>query len=312
MSRKKISVIGAGNVGATAAHWLVQKELADVVLVDIVDGLAAGKALDLYEASPVERCDVALTGTTDYTHTANSDITIITSGLARKPGMSRDDLLKANAKIVSEVTRSVVQHSPETFIIVVSNPLDVMVYVAAKASGFPKNRVMGMAGILDSARYRSFIAEALNVSVADIQALLLGGHGDDMVPLPRYTTVAGIPLTELLDTQTIEKIVDRTRKGGIEIVNLLKTGSAYYAPSAGAVEMAEAIIKDKKRILPCCAYCDSEYGIGGAFVGVPVVLGSGGVERIIELDLNAQEKSMLDASAAHVKELVTQVDKLGV
>ena len=312
MSRKKISVIGAGNVGATAAHWLVQKELTDVVLVDIVDGLAAGKALDLYEASPVERCDVALTGTTDYTHTANSDITIITSGLARKPGMSRDDLLKANAKIVSEVTRSVVQHSPETFIIVVSNPLDVMVYVAAKASGFPKNRVMGMAGILDSARYRSFIAEALNVSVADIQALLLGGHGDDMVPLPRYTTVAGIPLTELLDTQTIEKIVDRTRKGGIEIVNLLKTGSAYYAPSAGAVEMAEAIIKDKKRILPCCAYCDSEYGIGGAFVGVPVVLGSGGVERIIELDLNAQEKSMLDASAAHVKELVTQVDKLGV
>ena len=312
MSRKKISVIGAGNVGATAAHWLVQKELADVVLVDIVDGLAAGKALDLYEASPVERCDVALTGTTDYTHTANSDITIITSGLARKPGMSRDDLLEANAKIVSEVTRSVVQHSPETFIIVVSNPLDVMVYVAAKASGFPKNRVMGMAGILDSARYRSFIAEALNVSVADIQALLLGGHGDDMVPLPRYTTVAGIPLTELLDTQTIEKIVDRTRKGGIEIVNLLKTGSAYYAPSAGAVEMAEAIIKDKKRILPCCAYCDSEYGIGGAFVGVPVVLGSGGVERIIELDLNAQEKSMLDASAAHVKELVTQVDKLGV
>ena len=312
MSRKKISVIGAGNVGATAAHWLVQKELTDVVLVDIVDGLAAGKALDLYEASPVERCDVALTGTTDYTHTANSDITIITSGLARKPGMSRDDLLKANAKIVGEVTRCVLQHSPETFIIVVSNPLDVMVYVAATASGFPKNRVMGMAGILDSARYRSFIAEALNVSVADIQALLLGGHGDDMVPLPRYTTVAGIPLTELLDTQTIEKIVDRTRKGGIEIVNLLKTGSAYYAPSAGAVEMAEAIIKDKKRILPCCAYCDSEYGIGGAFVGVPVVLGSGGVERIIELDLNAQEKSMLDASAAHVKELVTQVDKLGV
>ena len=312
MSRKKISVIGAGNVGATAAHWLVQKELADVVLVDIVDGLAAGKALDLYEASPVERCDVALTGTTDYTHTANSDITIITSGLARKPGMSRDDLLEANAKIVSEVTRSVVQHSPETFIIVVSNPLDVMVYVAAKASGFPKNRVMGMAGILDSARYRSFIAEALNVSVADIQALLLGGHGDDMVPLPRYTTVAGIPLTELLDTQTIEKIVDRTRKGGIEIVNLLKTGSAYYAPSAGAVEMAEAILKDKKRILPCCAYCDTEYGIGGAFVGVPVVLGAGGVERIIELKLNAQEKSMLHASAAHVKELVVQVEKLGL
>ena len=312
MARKKVSIIGAGNVGATAAHWLVQKEIADIVMLDIVEGLAAGKALDLYEASPVGRYDIKLVGTCRYADTADSDVVIITSGLARKPGMSRDDLLKANAKIVSQVTRSVVEKSPNAFLIIVSNPLDVMTYVAAKVSQLPKNRVMGMAGILDTARYRSFIAEAIGVSVCDIQAILLGGHGDDMVPLPRYTTISGIPLTELLDTSAIETIVERTRKGGIEIVNLLKTGSAYYAPSAGAVEMAEAILKDKRRVLPCCAYCDAEYSVGGAFVGVPVVLGAKGIEKIIELKLTNDEKTLLADSVAHVKELTRQVDQLNL
>jgi len=310
MARKKISVIGAGNVGATCAHWLAQKELADVVMLDIVDGLAAGKALDLYEASPVGGFDVKLIGTCDYAETADSDVVIITSGKARTPGMSRDDLLKINTKIVTEVTASVVANSPDTFIIVVSNPLDVMTYVAAKVSGLAKNRVVGMAGILDSARFRSFIAEALNVSVADISAMLMGGHGDDMVPLPRYTTVSGIPLTELLDQASIEAIVDRTRKGGIEIVNLLKTGSAYYAPSIAAAQMAEAVIKDKRRLLPCCAWCDSEYGVGGAFVGVPIILGAAGVEKIIELHLTPQEKHMFDESVSHVKELIENVEKI--
>ncbi len=308
--RRKISIIGAGNVGASCAQWLVEKELADLVLLDIVDGLAAGKALDLYESTPIGRYDVKLTGTTDYAATAGSDVVIITSGLARKPGMSRDDLLKKNVEIVAEVTRNVARHSPQAFIIVVSNPLDAMTYVAGKVSGFPKHRVMGMAGVLDTARYRSFIAEALNVSVADISAMLLGGHGDDMVPLPRYTTVAGIPITELLDNAKIDAIVDRTRKGGIEIVNLLKTGSAFYAPGAAAVEMAEAILKDKKRVLPCCACCESEYGAGGCFVGVPVVLGAGGVERVLELRLNASECKMMEESIEHVRQLVRQVDAL--
>lgn len=312
MSRKKISIIGAGNVGATCAHWLVKKELADIVLLDIVEGLPQGKALDMFEASPVERYDVKVTGTNDYADTAGSDVVIITSGLARKPGMSRDDLLKKNLEIVSGVTREVVKQSPDAILIIVSNPLDAMVYVAWKASGFPQQRVLGMAGILDTARYRSFIAEALNVSVTDIQALLLGGHGDDMVPLPRYTTVSGIPVTELLATDKLEAIVDRARKGGIEIVNLLKTGSAYYAPGAGAAEMAEAILKDKRRILPCCVYCDKEYGIGGYFVGVPVILGANGVEQVVELQLNADEKQLLDASVDHVKQLIAQVDEIGV
>jgi len=312
MARKKISIIGAGNVGATCAHWLVKKELADIVLLDIVEGLAQGKALDMYEASPVERYDVKVTGTNDYADTANSDVVIITSGLARKPGMSRDDLLKKNLEIVSGVAHEVIKHSPSAILIVVSNPLDAMVYVAWKASGLPEQKVLGMAGILDTARYRSFIAEALDVSVTDIQALLLGGHGDDMVPLPRYTTVAGIPVTELLAQDKIEAIIDRTRKGGIEIVNLLKTGSAYYAPGAGAAEMAEAILKDKRRILPCCVYCDKEYGVGGYFVGVPVVLGENGVEKIVELQLNAEEKQWFDASVDHVKQLISQVDEIGV
>jgi len=310
LARRKISIIGAGNVGATCAHWLAEKELGDVVMLDIVDGLAAGKALDLYESSPVGGFDVKLTGTCDYADTAGSDVVIITSGLARKPGMSRDDLLKKNTEIVSQVSRSVAAQSPDAFLIVVSNPLDAMTYVAAKVTGFPKNRVMGMAGGLDSARYRCFIAEALHVSVRDVTAMLMGGHGDDMVPLPRYTTVAGIPVTELLDAKTLEAIVDRARKGGIEIVNLLKTGSAYYAPSAAAVEMTEAILKDQRRVIPCCAYCDKEYGIGGYFVGVPVVLGSGGVEKVIELRLDPQEKTLLQVSIEHVKDLVRQVDPL--
>jgi malate dehydrogenase len=310
LARRKISIIGAGNVGATCAHWLAEKELGDIVMLDIVDGLAAGKALDLFEASPVGGFDVKLTGTCDYSDTAGSDVVIITSGLARKPGMSRDDLLKKNTEIVSQVSRSVAAQSPHACLIVVSNPLDAMTYVAAKVTGFPKNRVMGMAGGLDSARYRSFIAEALHVSVKDVTAMLMGGHGDDMVPLPRYTTVAGIPITELLDSKTLDAIVDRARKGGIEIVNLLKTGSAYYAPSAAAVEMTEAILKDQRRVIPCCAYCDKEYGIGGYFVGVPVVLGSGGVEKVMELRLNPQEKALLGVSIEHVKDLVRQVDPL--
>jgi len=310
LSRKKISIIGAGNVGATCAHWLAQKELADIVMLDIVEGLAAGKGLDLFESSPVGGFDVGFTGTCDYQATGGSDIVIITSGLPRKPGMSRDDLLKANTRIVTEVTQQVVAHSPDTFLIIVSNPLDAMTYVAAKVSSFPKNRVMGMAGILDTARYRSFIAQALGVSVTDISAMLLGGHGDDMVPLPRYTTIAGIPLTELLEDRQIEAIVERTRRGGTEIVNLLKNGSAFYAPSSAAAEMAEAILKDKKRVLPCCAWCQDEYGAGGCFVGVPVILGTGGVEKVIELKLTDQEKQLFDASVSHVKELTSQVDKL--
>ncbi len=310
MARKKVSIIGAGNVGATCAHWLVQKELADIVLLDIVEGMPQGKALDMYEASPVERYDVQVTGTNDYAHTADSDVVVITSGLARKPGMSRDDLLKKNLEIVTGVTREVVAQSPNAILIVVSNPLDAMVYAAWKVSGLPHQKVIGMAGILDTARYRSFIAEALRVSVTDIQALLLGGHGDDMVPLPRYTTVSGIPLTELMTQDKIDTIVDRTRKGGIEIVNLLKTGSAYYAPGAGAAEMVEAIIKDKNRLLPCCAYCYKEYGIGGYYVGVPIIIGQNGVEKVIELQLDKDERSLLDESVDHVKKLVAQVDEM--
>ena len=310
MARKKVSIIGAGNVGATCAHWLVKKELADIVLLDIVEGLPQGKALDMFEASPVERYDVKVTGTNDYADTADSDVVVITSGLARKPGMSRDDLLKINLEIVTGVTKDAVAQSPNAILIVVSNPLDAMVYAAWKASSLPHQKVIGMAGILDTARYRSFIAEALNVSVTDIQALLLGGHGDDMVPLPRYTTVSGIPLAELMDQTMIDAVVDRARKGGIEIVNLLKTGSAYYAPGAGAAEMVEAIIKDKNRVLPCCAYCDKEYGIGGFYVGVPIIMGSNGVEKVIELQLNSDEKNLLDESVEHVKKLVAQVDEL--
>ena len=310
MARAKISIIGAGNVGATAAHWAAAAELGDVVLVDIVEGLAAGKALDLTQAGPVERFDAKISGSSEYADTADSDIVIITAGLARKPGMSRGDLLAKNVAIVGEVTEHVAKHSPGAILIVVANPLDAMVYTAHKVCGFETNRVMGMAGVLDISRFRAFIAAELNVSVEDINALLLGGHGDDMVPLVRYTSVAGIPLTELLSVERIEALVDRTRKGGAEIVSLLKTGSAYYAPAAAAIQMAEAILKDKKRILPCAAYCDKEYGVGGYFVGVPAVLGANGVEKIIELQLTETERELFQVSVDHVKQLAAQVDKL--
>ncbi len=309
MKRAKISIIGAGNVGATAAHWAAAKELGDVVLVDVpqIDGVPQGKSLDLSQAAPIEGYDARLTGATSYEATADSDVVIITAGLARKPGMSRDDLLIKNTEIVKSVTEQVVKYSPKSILLVVSNPLDAMVYVAYKASGFEPQRVIGMAGVLDTARYRCFIAAELNVSVEDIQALLLGGHGDDMVPLPRYTSVAGIPLPELLSEEKIEAIVKRTRSGGAEIVNLLKTGSAYYAPSAAVVQMAESIIKDKKRVLPCAAYCEKQYGVGGYFVGVPVKLGSKGVEQIIEVPLTTDEKKLMDASVDHVRQLVATI-----
>ena len=310
MARKKISIIGAGNVGATCAHWAAAKSLGDIVLLDIVEGLPQGKALDLLQAGPIEGFDARIVGTNDYADTAGSDVVILTSGLPRKPGMSRDDLLATNAKIVKQVSAQVAQHSPGAVLIVVSNPLDAMVYVAWKASGFPASRVVGQAGVLDTARFRAFLAQALGCSVADIQAMLLGGHGDDMVPLPRYTTVGGVPVTQLLAADALEKIVDRTRKGGGEIVGLLKTGSAFYAPSAASVQMAEAVLQDRKRILPCAAYCQREYGIGGYFVGVPCVLGAGGVEKVIELDLSADERAAFAASIAHVKELVAAVEKM--
>src|SRR5580765_4911826 len=305
--RNKVTVVGAGNVGATAAHWIASKELADVVLVDIVEGTPQGKSLDLAQAAPIDGFDVKLVGANSYEETKDSDVVIITAGLPRKPGMSRDDLLKTNSDIVSAVTDEVAKFSPNAFIIVVSNPLDAMTQVAFRRSKFPKNRVMGMAGVLDSARMRCFLAEALNVSVENVTAFVLGGHGDTMVPLPRYSTCAGIPITELLPKEKIEEINNRTRNGGAEIVKLLKTGSAYYAPSAATAEMVEAILKDKKKILPCAAYLQGEYGINGLYVGVPCKLGSKGIEQIIEIKLTAEEKTALDKSAAAVKELVSVI-----
>jgi malate dehydrogenase len=304
MARKKVTVVGAGNVGATTAHRLADKELCDVVLVDIIEGMPQGKALDLAESGPVEGYDVKLVGTNGYRETANSDIVVITSGIARKPGMSRDDLLNTNAGIVGSVTEEVVKHSPNCIIIVVSNPLDAMSQVAFKKSGFPKNRVIGMAGVLDSARMRTFLAEALDVSVENVTAFVLGGHGDTMVPLPRYSTCAGIPITELLPKEVVDQIVTRTANGGAEIVSLLKTGSAYYAPSAATVEMVEAILKDKKKILPCAAYLEGEYGINGLFVGVPVKLGANGIEEIIQINLTTEERAALQKSAGAVQELI--------
>src|SRR5829696_4756562 len=303
-ARKKITVVGAGNVGATAAHWLAAKELGDVVLVDIVEGVPQGKGLDLAEAAPIEGFDVRLVGSNTYDETDNSDVVIITAGLARKPGMSRDDLLKTNADIVSKVVDEVVRRSPNTILIIVSNPLDAMCQVALKRSGLPKNRVIGMAGVLDSARMRCFLAEALNVSVENVTAFVLGGHGDTMVPLPRYSTCAGIPVTELLPKEQLDAILTRTANGGAEIVGLQKTGSAYYAPSLGAVEMTEAILKDKKKILPCAVFLEGEYGINNLFVGVPVKLGKNGVEQIIEISLTNDERAALHKSAAAVQELV--------
>jgi malate dehydrogenase len=293
--RKKISIVGAGNVGASCAHWIMAKELADVVLIDVVEGIPQGKALDLSQAIPIER--------SDYADTADSDIVIITAGIPRKPGMSRDDLLHTNFKIMSDVVSKVVTYSPETVLIVVSNPLDAMVQTAYRQSGFNRERVLGMAGILDSGRFKSFIAQELNVSVHNMSCLVLGGHGDTMVPLVGHTTVAGIPITELLSKERIDAIVQRTRDGGAEIVKHLKTGSAYYAPSAAAVEMAEAILKDKKKILPCAAYLEGEYGISGYYIGVPCKLGAGGLEQIIEIKLSPEEDAALKRSAAAVKEL---------
>lgn len=302
--RKKVTIVGSGNVGATAAHWIAAKELADVVLIDIVEGIPQGKALDLLEAMPVEKRDSHIIGTNDYADTANSDIVVITAGIPRKPGMSRDDLLNTNHKIMQDVVGKVVKYSPNCIIIVVSNPLDAMAQAAFKMSGFSRNRVIGMAGVLDSARFRTFIAEELKVSVENVTAFVLGGHGDTMVPLPRYSTVAGIPITELMDKATIDKLVERTANGGAEIVKYLKTGSAYYAPSASTVEMIEAILKDKKKILPCAVYLEGEYGIKGLFVGVPAKLGANGLEQVIEIKLTPEEDAALKKSAAAVEELV--------
>ena len=312
MKRAKISVIGAGNVGATTAHWCAAAELGDIVLVDIpaTEDMPKGKALDLMQASPIVGFDSNVTGTTGYDDTAGSDVVVITAGIPRKPGMSRDDLLATNAKIVSSVTEQIKQSSPDAILIVVSNPLDAMVQRALQVSGFPANRVIGQAGVLDTARYRTFLAMELGVSVEDVSALLMGGHGDTMVPMPSCTSVGGIPVTRLISQQRLDEIVDRTRKGGAEIVGLLKTGSAYYAPAAACAQMVEAIVKDKKRLIPCAAYCDKEYGVGGYYVGVPVVLGAGGVERIVELELNEQEQADFDNSVKAVKDLVATMAKL--
>lgn len=320
MRRAKISIVGAGNVGATAAHWAASKELGDIVLVDIpeindpkeagkkiANTQPAGKALDLYESSPIEGFDARIIGTTSYEATAGSDVAIVTAGVPRKPGMSRDDLISINTGIVKSVAENIARYSPNAVMIIVSNPLDAMVYVAWKASGFPTKRIIGQAGVLDTARYRSFLAQEIGCSVEDVQALLLGGHGDDMVPLSRYTFAGGIPITQLVAKDRLEQIITRARNGGAEIVNLLKTGSAYYAPAAATIQMAEAIIRDKKRILPCAAYCDKEYGVGGYFVGVPCVLGTEGVERVLEIELDENERKMFQTSVDHVKELVRVV-----
>lgn len=310
MARKKITVVGGGNVGATTAQRLAEMELGDVVLVDIVEDMPQGKALDLMEAAPVLGTDSVVTGSNGYDETAGSDVVVITSGIARKPGMSRDDLLKTNAGIVKSVTEQIVAKSPDCIIIVVSNPLDAMTYVAHKTSGFPRERVIGMAGVLDSARFRAFIGMELNVSVENIHAFVLGGHGDTMVPSTRYTTVAGVPVEELISTERLAEIVDRTRNGGAEIVKLLKTGSAYYAPSAAVAEMVESIIKDKKKVLPCAVLCNGEYGIDNLFVGVPAILGSNGVESIFEIKLNETETAALQKSIDAVAALTKEVDAM--
>jgi malate dehydrogenase len=307
---KKVTVIGAGNVGATAAQRLAEKELCDVVLVDIIEGVPQGKSLDLAQAAPIEKHDAHLTGANAYDATAGSDVVIITAGIPRKPGMSRDDLLSTNAGIVKKVTAEVAGRSPKAILILVSNPLDAMCHVAFEASQFPKQRVIGMAGVLDSARFRAFIAMELNVSVENTHAFVLGGHGDTMVPLTRYSTVAGIPIAELMPKERIDALVQRTRNGGAEIVSLLKTGSAYYAPASAAVEMTESILKDKKKILPCAAYLEGEYGIRDLFIGVPVKLGTRGIEQVVEIKLTAEENAALQKSAAAVQELKSALAKL--
>jgi malate dehydrogenase len=307
--RQKVTVVGAGNVGATAAQRIHQLGYADVVLVDVVEDLPQGKALDLLESGPVTGSDARITGSNGYQESANSDVVVITAGIARRPGMSRDDLLLTNMKITTAVTEQVVKHSPDCIIIAVTNPLDAMVQNVYQTSGFPRNRVFGMAGVLDTARFRTFIAQELDVSVEDVQAVVLGGHGDDMVPLVRFTTVGGIPISELLAEEKIDQLVTRTRQGGGEIVALLKAGSAYYAPSASITQMVEAVLLDKKRILPCCAYLQGEYGINGLCVGVPVKLGAGGMEQVIQISLTAEEKAALQRSAASVRELVEVMHK---
>ncbi|MBI2655608.1 malate dehydrogenase [Candidatus Woesearchaeota archaeon] len=309
MPRPKISIIGTGAVGLATAQWVASKELGDIVLVDIVEGLPQGRALDLLESGPIEGFNLDVKGANDYEDTKNSDIVVITAGLPRKPGMSRDDLISVNSKIVKEAAQNAAKYSTNAILIVVTNPLDAMVYVAAKASNFPKHRVIGMAGILDSARFRTFIAKELDISVEDVQAMVLGGHGDSMVPLPRYSTVSGVPISELLSNDKINALIERTRKGGEEIINLLKTGSTSFAPASAITEMIESILKDKKRILPCAAYCEKEYGVNGFFVGVPVKLGRKGIEEIIELKLTHEEKAAFQKSVEHVKELVAAAEK---
>ncbi|MFN9913749.1 MAG: malate dehydrogenase [Pirellulaceae bacterium] len=312
MRRAKISIIGAGNVGATCAHWCAAAELGDIVILDVpqVENMPRGKALDLMQASPIMGYDSRITGTNDYADTANSDVVVITAGIARKPGMSRDDLLNTNARIVSSVSEQVKATSPEAIVIVVSNPLDAMVQRAFQVTGFAPQRVIGQAGVLDTARYRTFIAMELGVSVEDVSAMLMGGHGDTMVPMPRCTSVGGIPISQLMAPERLEAIVARTRDGGAEIVSLLKTGSAYYAPAAATAQMVEAIVRDKKRLIPCAAYCDREYGVGGYYVGVPVILGSHGVEKIVELSLTDGERANFQKSVDAVKGLVATMTKL--
>jgi malate dehydrogenase len=306
MRRAKITIVGAGNVGATTAHWCAAAELGDIVLLDIpaTESMPKGKALDLMQSSPIVGFDSNIVGTTDYDAAADSDVVVVTAGIARKPGMSRDDLLATNARIVSSVAERIKECSPNAIVIVVSNPLDAMVQRMLQVTGFPSQRVVGQAGVLDTARYRTFLAMELGVSVEDVSALLMGGHGDTMVPMPSCTSVGGIPVTRLLSQERLDAIVDRARKGGAEIVGLLKTGSAYYAPAAASTQMVEAIVRDKKRLIPCAAYCDKEYGVGGYYVGVPVILGAGGVERIVELELTEQERSDFQHSVDAVKELV--------
>lgn len=312
MGRAKITIVGAGNVGATCAHWCASLELGDIVLVDIplTENMPKGKALDLMQASPIMGFDSNILGTTEYGPTANSDVVVITAGIPRKPGMSRDDLLATNAKIVSSVAEQVKQFSPQAVVIVVSNPLDAMVQRVQQVTGFPPSRVMGQAGVLDTARYRTFLAMELGVSVEDVSALLMGGHGDTMVPMPSCTSVGGIPVTRLMSKDRLSQIVQRARDGGAEIVGLLKTGSAYYAPAAATAQMVEAIVRDKKRLIPCAAYCDKEYGVGGFYVGVPVVLGTKGVEKVIELELTAEERADFQKSVDAVKSLVQTMNKL--
>jgi len=308
MPRAKISVIGAGNVGATCAHWAAAKELGDIVLLDIPDkeGVAKGKALDLLCCGPIERFDSKVVGTSDYADIAGSDVVVVTAGLPRKPGMSRDDLIQTNVKIVKSVSEQIREHAPEAVVIVVSNPLDAMVYTAWKATGFPTRRIVGQAGALDVARFRTFIAMEIGCSIEDVSALLLGGHGDDMVPLPRYTSVHGIPVSQLLTQDTINACVERAKMGGGEVVKLMGT-SAYYAPASGTIQMVEAIVKDKKRIIPSAAFCEKEFGVGGYFIGVPAMLGAGGVEKVIEIDLDDEESKLMEESISHVKDLVSTV-----